>query len=154
MEAQGNPQAVGYNADRWLPKRVLDHAKLGLKKTIQPHERNKLEMAGDVGLWLVEELPKKFLNFMQDPRVITAFLTAGACVADSYLFYPSETTNVLQYTWKHIPKLAPKHARFAAYLYTMNAIVSYGARAQGRFWNSELMQNFYQPPQADQGQNN
>lgn len=134
---------VAYAPEANIAARFINHAQFGLKSDIRPHDRNVLEKIGDAGLWPIENLPRMTWNAATDPRVMTVGITALAMLADSYAFYPDQTTayaNLAMGLVKQIPLWA---VRFGAYVATMEVIASYGARAEGRFTNKGLMKNFY-----------
>ncbi len=135
--------AVTYQADASIGIRVLSHVQLGLQPQIQPHQRNFLEKAGDFGLYAVEHLPQRAVDFAKDPRTLTATLTTVLTIVDSYLFYPEETMGVLDSIVEHLPAPSGRALRVSAYVATLTAILSYSARAQGRFWREALMTEFY-----------
>lgn len=138
-------EAVRCNEDSYFFKRFYNHAVLGLKPTIQAHDKNWIEKIGDYGLTPVEKLPRKILNCVRDPRVITIALTSFALLADSYLFYDKQTVSCLKEAVALLPSIPLWTVKFAGYLTTVDIIASYGLRAGGRFSNPALMGQFYVP---------
>ena len=143
---------VAYSADRNIVFRIRDHVYLGLSKNIQPHEKNIIEKIGDAGLWPLENLPRITWNAVSDPRVITIAVTSLAMLTDSFGFYPEETTLYVKAAWALLPTIPYWAAKFGAYVLSIEVISSYGARAEGRFMNKGLMQQFYgnTPPAGQQ----
>lgn len=141
-----NPIRV--NAQDPLMVRFWNHAQLGLSKNIQEHKRNWVEKTGDAILWTVEDFPGIAWGKMKEPRVVTVALTQMALIANSFLFYPSQswevTKNVIH--WLPLPSLAT--IRFGVYVSTCSLIIGASLRAYGRFSNQELMANFYAKAQA------
>jgi hypothetical protein len=122
------------------------HVVLGLKKNLGDREqckKNILEKIGDVGLYSIEELPKKIWAGMKDPRIVTLALTALALIAASFVFYPVTSLLLAKAAIALIPFPPLWALKFAAYILTVTTIVSASCRAQGRFWNSQLMEQFY-----------
>lgn len=134
---------VSYNSQNYLAVRVWDHLRLGFSKNIQEHKENILEKAGNAGLWPLENLPRITWDVAKDPRVITVAATALAIVADSYLFYPEETSATVLAACALIPTIPFWAAKFAIYVQSVGVIASYGARAEGRYINKALMNEFY-----------
>lgn len=136
----------GYCRDSLLPQRFLSHLVFGLRHTIPNRKdipKNSLEEIGDVGLWMIEELPRKVWHAATDPRVVTVALTALALIATSLLFYPMHSLYVFQIVWT-VGLVPPFWAvKFAAYIYTVELILASACRAEGRFANSTLMKAFY-----------
>lgn len=139
---------VTYNAAAFLPTRFFSHARLGLSPNIQDHTPNLLEKLGNMGTWPVENLPRVIKDSLKNPKIVTVALTALAMYVDSMFFYPDETTEVVNTAWSLIPKVPYSAGKFALYLLSIETIASYAARAQGRFMNSDLMKQFYQPTEA------
>ncbi len=140
-----NANAIKYSGDAWLPIRFFDHMRLGFQSKIQEHEKNNLEKLGDAGLYPIENFPRMVWNFSTDPKVITAAATVFLMLADSYAFYPSETGSYLKHAYDLLPKIPFWALKFGTYLLSIETIASFGARAEGRFWNSNLMKAFYAP---------
>lgn len=135
-----------YNENGNLFQRFGYHAVLGLKKNVGNREncpKNILEKIGDLGLWSLEVLPGKIWSGLKDPRVVTLALTAIALIAVSFAFYPATSLLYAKIAIAAIPCPPLWAVRFAAYILTVNTILAAACRAQGRFWNSALMQRFY-----------
>ncbi len=135
-----------YQESSNLFQRFGYHVVLGLKKNIGNREqckKNALEKIGDVGLALVEVVPGKIWSAMKDPRVVTVALTALALIAASFVFYPVTSFLLAKATIAVIPFPPFWAIRLSAYILTVTLIVSSACRAQGRFWNSQLMNKFY-----------
>ncbi len=149
-----------YQANAFLGRRFAEHVVLGLKKNIGDRElypKNLLEKIGDAGLWVVEDLPGKLWRGLKDPRVVTLGLTALALLGASFAFYPITTLALVKTAVALIP-LPPLWAvKFSAYIFTVGLIISGAARAQGRFFNTALMEAFYgrpkQVPQIEEQKN-
>lgn len=140
-----------YQHNANLFQRFGYHVVLGLKKNLGEREdcpKKLLEKIGDAGLWTVEELPKKIWRGLKDPRVVTVALTALALVAASFLFYPSISWMVAKTAIALIPFPPFWAIRLSAYLLTVSLILSSACRAQSRFWNRPLMDQFYGPQGA------
>ena len=135
--------SITYSSDNNIAVRCYNHARLGLQKDIQKHDPNLMEKFGNIGLWPLENLPRMTLNAITDPRVVTIALTSLAMLADSYGFYPEETTAGVQAAWALLPTVPFWTVKFATYIATIETIGSYGMRAEGRFINKELMGKFY-----------
>lgn len=135
-------------------KQIYNHVILGLSSEIEDHEqkdKNFVEKAGDIGLWPLENFPRVvrwLCSQAKDPKVVTLALGILALIANSYLFYPLTTHLVLKASWSFTVSLIPQiplwAAKFAAYIFSCQVIVSAVARAEGRFLNKELMDKFNQ----------
>lgn len=123
--------------------RFIDHAKLGLSSTIQPHEKNLLEKAGDLGMWAWENVPAKMANAVRDPQVVTVALTSLALYVDSLCFYPAETSHYTRVALALLPTIPVWLPRFLSWTTSCELFASLGVRAEGRFRNKELMADFY-----------
>lgn len=135
-----------YDVNSDLFQKFGSHAVLGLKKDIGDRAnspKNVLETIGDVGLWVVEELPRKISVLFTDPRVVTVALTAFALIATSFVFYPVTTWTFAGEAIALLPHAPLWAVRFAGYILTVSVILAASCRAQGRFWNAELMNRFY-----------
>jgi hypothetical protein len=135
-----------YNANSTIFQRFGSHAVLGLSQDIGDRTdapKNVLERIGDAGLWIVEGLPKKIKVLCTDPRVVTVALTAFALVATSFAFYPIATWTLACDAIALLPQVPLWAVRFGSYILTVSVILSASCRAQGRFWNGELMNRFY-----------
>lgn len=126
-----------------FPFRFYDHCKLGLKNEIQAHDKNWTEIVGDKLLWPWQNVPGKLWALVTDPRVVTIAITAFALIANSYMFYPVETPLYLNMAWEVLPTVPLWTIKFAAYLFCVETIAAYAIRAEGRFWNGKLMDQFY-----------
>ncbi|MBA3602768.1 MAG: hypothetical protein H0W50_03830 [Parachlamydiaceae bacterium] len=140
-----NSNLIQYSSNSWLPIRFFDHLRLGFQSEIQEHQKNNLEKLGDAGLYPIENLPRIVWDITKNPRVITAVGTAFLMLADSYAFYPSETESYVRRAYSLLPEIPFWAIKFGAYLLSIETIASFGARAEGRFWNTKLMQDFYAP---------
>jgi hypothetical protein len=135
---------VNYQADSWIGNRFINHFILGVKEKIGTHEKNTLEKAGDVGLWFIEKFPRKVWCAAKNPKIVTIALTGFSLITVSFAFYPAQTTTVLKKTiCQIIPNISFSTAKFAIYLTLVGTIIATSMRAQGRFWNEELMKQFY-----------
>lgn len=97
--------SVAYSSERNIAVRFFNHACLGLQKNIQVHTQNPMERIGNAGLWPLENIPRIALNGIKDPRVVTVALTSLAMLADSYGFYPEETTVWVKAAWALLPSV-------------------------------------------------
>ena len=137
--------SVAYRPEASLWSHFVSHAQLGLSKEVQPHETNLCERIGNAICWTAEELPTHIWERLTTPRVVTVATTTFAMIANSFLFYPSQTLMHLRDFFRWLP-LPPLWAvRFSTYIYTSALILGYGMRAFGRFSNTELMNTFYRP---------
>lgn len=155
---------MSFNINNSLPARFFDHAKLGLSKQVQlqddqyVHRPNLIEKSGNGLLFIVGSLPRtvKWIGRQfQDPRVVTIALTASALFLTTLAFYPATgiaavkaTITALQLLLSHIPLWSVK---FSGYILICATITGMGARATGRFANSELMKAFYGLPKEHPG---
>jgi hypothetical protein len=80
---------------------------------------------------------------MKDPKVVTLALTAFAILAASFAFYPITTYVTIKAGIALLPAVPLWTIRFAAYIATVGTIIATAMRAEGRFLNTELMNNFY-----------
>lgn len=131
-----------------LGARFVNHFLLGVKEDIGPHNKNILEKVGDAGLWMIEKFPGKVWEKMKDPKVVTIALTALALVATSFAFYPAATFLAFKGALALLPTIPFWAIRFSAYIFTVGVIISTALRAEGRFSNSALMNEFYKNPEA------
>ncbi len=139
---------ISIDSNAMLPTRFFSYAKLGLYKFIQDHEKNQVEKLADVGLYAVEEFPKKIIKMLRDPRIVTIALTAFAMIATSFTFYPKHTTIHVKAAIALFPEIPYWAAKFTVYVATMTTIFLYSLRAQGRFWNEALMSNAEEPVES------
>jgi hypothetical protein len=134
---------VAYSANSNIVFRIRDHVYLGLSKNIQSHDKNFIEKIGDAGLWPFENLPMITWNAVSDPRVITIAVTSLAMLTDSFGFYPDETSLYVKAAWALLPTIPFWAKKFGTYVLSIEAIASFGVRAEGRFMNKGLMRQFY-----------
>lgn len=135
--------SVPYSTEHSIAVRFYNHACLGLQKNIQAPNRNLMERIGDAGLWPLENIPRMALDVFKEPRVVTVALTSLAMLADSYGFYPVETTVWVKAAWALLPSVPFWAVKFSSYICTVEIISSYGLRAEGRFTDKKLMDQFY-----------
>lgn len=143
---------VAYHSDQNIFFRFRDHAKLGLASDLGEERplANLCEKAGDVILNVVS-LPYRGIGVLakkaQDPRVATIALTALALVASTFVFFPVTSFNATviaaKFTFHLIAKIPFIYVKFAAYIATCSGILGLGLRAEGRFSNTQLMNQFY-----------
>ncbi len=139
---------VPYDPSSWIGIRFCDNFTFALKKDIGDRTGDRapnwLETGGDMGLWLVEELPKKIWKVLKEPRLVSLALTILALGAVSFAFYPATSLAVVKAGIALLPQIPFWAAKFSIYLLTCETILSYGLRAQGRFWNKPLREAFYE----------
>lgn len=131
-----------------LGARFVNHFLLGVKENIGPHNKNLLEKVGDLGLWMIEKFPGKVWEKMKDPKVVTLALTSFALLAASFGFYPTATFLAIKGALAVLPTVPLWAVRFSAYIFTVGVIISTALRAEGRFSNAALMNEFYKSPEA------
>lgn len=147
MSAQLNnlPQ---FSNDNYYPTRVFHRAQFALKSELGSVPRtgdfapNWLEKLGDFGLYIASTPPRVTLNAIRDPRIVTLFLTVISLAANSYLFYPTNTLQIVKNGLEVLQLIQPEALKFAAYLFSCNIILSLGCRAGGRFSNVALYNAF------------
>lgn len=122
--------------------RIANHFILGVKEDIGLHDKHVLEKVGDVGLWMVEKFPRKVWHVMKDPRVVTLALTSFALLGTSFVFYPTASYHAVKSAIALLPKVPLWTVRLSAYIVTCALIVATTCRAEGRFRNSKLMDEF------------
>jgi hypothetical protein len=105
------------------------------------YPKNLLERAGDFGLWIVEDLPRKIWPFVTNPKVVSTALTAFGLLVNSFVFYPTKTFRTVKFVVSFI-KIPFWAIRFTAYIVTCELMIATYLRAQGRFTNTELMNEF------------
>lgn len=120
-----------------------NHFVLGVKENIGDHDKNILEKMGDAGLWMVEKFPRKIWTIMKDPKVVTIALTAFALLATSFVFYPITTYLLIKAGLALLPTVPYWAVHLSVYIATISVILSTACRAEGRFLNSKLMNEFY-----------
>jgi len=137
--------AIQYNANDGILYHFYQHARFGLSHDIPRHgnEKNWVEMAGDIGLWTVENFPGKVWSLMKEPRWITLALTNISLVGVTYLFYPKISMQAVKAVAVQIPLPSREEVKFAAYITIVAHIVSCAFRAYGRFRNDDLMEAWY-----------
>lgn len=129
-----------------LPVKFFHNLKWGLCSELEvEYKKNKAEVLGDKGLWFIRDVPRYVKNFITDPRVVTVALTALALVADSFLFYPTTTLYTLKAAYAFLPHIPLWAVKFACYIVTVETIISAFLRAQGRFFNEQLMAKLKNP---------
>ncbi len=139
---------VNYHSNYSLPLRFASHFALGVKENIGPRDKtpkNLCEKVGDIYLWTIEHLPRHIWNGFKDPRIATIALTSLALIATSFTFYPTITVLMIKTLIIAIPFPQLLAIKFALYLYICGLIVSTALRAEGRFTNTQLMNQFYNP---------
>lgn len=143
---------VAYHSTSNIFVRFRDHATLGLADDLGTNvPQNLIEKVGNClvsASWVPYNGIKSLVRKLEDPRVVTIGLTAIALLANSYLFYPTATHVVVTTGFTAAMTLVQNldvlgKIRPVAYALTCIGIAGYGTRAEGRFTNSELMQNFY-----------
>lgn len=138
---------VTYHGDGWLSTRFFDNAKFAMKRDIGNRDGdlapNFLEKIGDNGLWFVEKLPTIVWEKAKDPRVVTLALTILALSTVSLAFYPATTILAFKGAVALLPSITAGAVKLSAYLLTCGTILSYAARAEGRFFNTALTNAFY-----------
>lgn len=133
-----------YNPNAYLPTRVWNYFRFGTQRDIGEHNANLLERTGNAGLWPWENLPGKIMNACRDPRVVTVALTSITLLADSFGFYPANTSFYVKAAWALLPTIPFWAAKFATYLGSVEFISSLGfGRALGRFTNPQLMNQYH-----------
>lgn len=136
-----------YHANSNVIVRVYDNLKFATRREIGGREGdarpNWCEKLGNAQLWFFEKMPGKVLKFAIDPRVVTLALTALALYGTSYGFYREITRDLTKRAIDALPEISGKVVKFAAYMFTVNTILGYHNRAQGRFWNSALTDQFW-----------
>lgn len=137
--------SMTYNPDHSTVFHFIQHAKFGLSQTINRYDqpKNLLEKLGDLGLWTLEKFPGKIWKLMKEPRWITLALTAIALATVSFAFYPQQTIDLANYAIRSIPLPSLAQVKFGTYLFTVGNILSFSARAYGRFSNEDLMTSWY-----------
>ncbi len=143
MQINDNNCTVNYNKEEWLGSRFVNHFMLGIQKEIGHHQKNLLEKAGDVGLFFIENIPRKIWQGIKDPRVITIALTAFALLATSFIFYPLLTIAAIKLSFAFLPLIPLWTLKLSVYLTFVSVILSTAMRAEGRFLNADLMNQFY-----------
>ncbi len=134
---------VNYNQSNVVTK-FLSHARFALTPNLSERNSNPnlLEIMGNIGLYTIEVIPFKIVNAIRDPRIVTIAITALALFATSFAFYPV-TTIALTKTAIAVLPFPPLWAiKFGAYLYTVSLIISFACRAEGRFMNKDLYNQF------------
>ena len=138
---------AGYRGDSNIIFRVYDNFRFATRSDISGRaigaEPNWCEKLGNAQLWFIENMPKKVFKFAVDARVVTLALTALALYGTSYGFYREITRDLTKKAIDALPEISAKAARFVAYMLTVNTIVGFHNRAQGRFWNTALTDQFW-----------
>lgn len=145
---------VQYSSNSYMPTRFISHARLGLQRDIVEHEPNLLEKTGNLALWFVDNLPRKIWHGIKDPRVLTVAFTALALFADTYVFYSEHTKKFMKEVVKFFEKIPLEYVKLGAYIVSVETILGYSFRAQGRFMNKELMEAFYQNKSVEAAKTN
>jgi hypothetical protein len=141
---------------RALPVRFVNNAIFYYSNDIGDHEEQPIEQLGDVLMWPSINLPVKIWNAFKDPRVLIIAGGALAMLADSYIFYRTETHEwVVWAAHKVLPVITLERVHKAAWIGTMYEIFALTTRAAGRAFNTALTTAFYAtgpaaPPVADQ----
>lgn len=137
-----------FSNENYYPTRVFHRTQFALKSELGSEPRtgdlapNWLEKMGDFGLYIPSRLPNVTLNAIRDPRIVTLFLTVISLAANSYLFYPTNTLQIMKDGLEVLQLIQPESIKFAAYLFSCNIILSLGCRAGGRFSNEALYNAF------------
>lgn len=140
---------VKYDENSWILSRFYSHFYFGTQSDRSQDvgkdiESNLLEKMGNVGLWPIENLPKKVLNLGKDPIIVTIALTALALFVINLAFYPEITTRVIKNAAVFIANNVPYWAvKFAVYISCVEVTIATAMRACGRFSNQALMEKFY-----------
>lgn len=145
---------IHYDSNDWLHNRFISHFSFGTTSDISAYQSenvqpNIIEKAGNVGLWMLENLPRKVWEAAKDPRVLTIALTALALFTITLTFYPVVTflavKDIVVLIFTNTPFWAIK---FAIYIGLVETTIACALRAYGRFCNKALMDNFYQKAQT------
>lgn len=138
---------ANYRANSYLIVRVYDNLKFATRSEIGNRAANAqpnwCEKLGNAQLWMLENMPGKIRSVTTDPRFVTLAITLLALYGTSYGFYRQITRDLTREAIKALPEISTKVLRFAAYLFTVNSILGYHNRAQGRFWNTALTNQFW-----------
>lgn len=131
-----------YPKDMSLTKRFSHLLRFCIRRDAPPHEKNLMEVVGDFGLAHIERLPKKIWNFVGDPRGIAVFIWLLLELLISFLFYPTITLNWVDWVVSFIPDIPWWFVRISLYLLTVETILAYFLRAEGRLMNQSLMAGY------------
>lgn len=121
------------------------YLQLGLRKNIQPHDKNRIEKIGDTVLWLIEGFPRVVRNKLTEPKVLTVGITLFSLYINTLIFYFSKTMSLTLRFFRWFPVPPFWAVRFGAYSFTSLLIIGFALRAYGRFSNEPLMRQFEEP---------
>jgi len=144
---------IEYSNNDNIVFRFISHYKLGTQSDLSEYYKgdvqpNLIERIGDVGLWMLENIPRKVWQMATEPRVVTIALTAMTLFSITLAFYPVTTYlatyDVVVFVVTNTPFWAVK---LAVYIALVETTIAKALRAYGRFSNQALMDKFYQPQQ-------
>jgi|GEM_PF-4371560 len=136
---------LNYDTNDGIVLHFYQHAVFGLAHDIPRFRQGKnwVEQSGDLGLWMIENLPTKAWRLMKEPRWITLVLTQMALIGMTCLFYPKQLVLYAKIFVEKCPLPTRETVKFAAYLTIVAHIISAALRAYGRFRNDALMDAWY-----------
>lgn len=137
---------VAYHKDSWIGVRFIDNFRFAIKKDIGSREGcppNLCERISTIGLWLVEEFPRKAFKALSDPRFVTLAITVLSLEITSLCFYPTMTIDLNKRAIQLLPRIPYWAVKFATYLVICETIIAYWLRAESRFCNIPLKAAFY-----------
>ncbi|MEC7839182.1 MAG: hypothetical protein VX777_03985 [Chlamydiota bacterium] len=124
-----------------LGRSVYDSYNIIFSSKVGTPERHKtlIEKTGDMMLWPWLNIPGKVIKIGTDARIITVAATTLALLGNTYLFYPRETLDSINYIILLLPTIPFAYIKFAGWLATCELITGLGARTFGRVDNPALM---------------
>lgn len=114
-----------------------------IRKECPSHGKSSLERIGDMGLYPFEKLPKAVAQNICDPKLVAIYIWLFLEVIVCFFFYPSITMDWISYFYSFIPEIPWWLIRFTLYLLTVETILAYFLRAEGRLLNKDLMTTYY-----------
>jgi hypothetical protein len=132
-----------YPKDARLGQRFAHLLHFCRREECLPHEKNQLEKLGDLGLYHIERAPGVIWRSVADPKWIAVYLWIFAEICVSLLFYPTITIDWMKYFYSCIPDIPWWFVRLTLYLVSVETIMAFFLRAEGRLLNKELMSEYY-----------
>lgn len=130
-----------YNPNQYLPFRFSSLLYQGLKKTptVENHQPNLVERAGNLILCIPENAPKKIKEVCTNPQILTIVAFTVFHFANSYAFYPTETTQALNCIIEHIPTISRETIKFGLWFSSSTFITGACARVGGRLTETYII---------------
>lgn len=129
-----------YNPNSYLPFRFSSLCWQGIKTTpsVENHQPNLIEKTGNLILWGPENAPRIIKKVCTSPQVITIVAFTALHLANSYAFYPTQTTQAVNFVIEYIPIISRETIKFGLWFSSSSIITGLCARVGGRLTESYI----------------